>query len=118
MKKDFSDFLRVWQQRLGLVGWEIFIKASDKDGSRAWVEVDVPGRIATVFYSHGWRSSATREEQERVAFHESLEILLAPVMDDLGRYYSESQMATRAHEIIRVMENLWFGKKKGVSDVG
>jgi hypothetical protein len=40
VKKDFSDFLRVWQQRLGLVGWEIFIKASNKDGSRAWVDIN------------------------------------------------------------------------------
>jgi len=116
MKSDFSSYVRKWQDRLGLSGWEIFIKSSEKEESRSWVVVDIPGRIATVFYSHGWWKLATAKEQERVAFHEMLEILLAPVMDDLGRYYSENHMATRTHEVIRVMENLWFGKDKGVKN--
>jgi len=116
MQKNFTNFVRKWQQKLGLIGWEIFIKASDKDENRSWVKVDVSGRIATVFYSHNWWGLATMEEKERVAFHEMLEILLSPLMEDLERYYSDTHMATRAHEIIRVLENMQFGKDKGVSD--
>lgn len=109
-------FIRKWQRRFGLVCWEIFVKASDKDDNRAWVKIDVSGRIATVFYSHSWWSHATAEEKERVAFHEMMEVLLFPLMDDLGRYYSDVHLASRAHEIIRVFENIQFGTDKGVTE--
>lgn len=112
--KYFSSFIRKWQRKLGLDSWEIFVKYSDEDDNRAWAKIDISGRIATVFYSQSWYRLATAEEQERVAFHEMMEILLAPAMGDLMRYYSEVYTETRAHEIIRVMENLWFGKDKGV----
>ena len=49
------------------------------------------------------------KEIDRVMFHEMCEILFSNIRMDMCRFYSESHVQERVHEIIRVLENKLLG---------
>lgn len=107
--EEVTEHVRKWQKELGLIDWEISIKESSSDENRAWVKSNVEGRIATIFYDKKWCKEAKTKEIDRVMFHEMCEVLLSHIFVDMNRFYSESYIQERFHEIIRVMENKILG---------
>ena len=109
MAKTIHEYARKWQNELGLLNWEISIKESSSNEDRAWVGSNTEGRIATIFYDKDWYKHATMKEIDRVMFHEMCEILFSNIRMDMCRFYSESHVQERVHEIIRIVENKVFG---------
>jgi len=106
---NIHKYARKWQNELGLLNWEIYIEESSSNENRAWIGTNTEGRIATIFYDKDWYKKASSKEIDRVVLHEMCEILFSNIRMDMCRFYSESYVQERVHEIIRVLENKLLG---------
>jgi len=79
------------------------------NGNRGWAGTNTEGRIATIFYDKEWYKNASEKEVDRVMFHEMCEVLFSNICMDMYKFYSESYVQERVHEIIRVLENKLLG---------
>lgn len=107
--KKFEQHVIAWQKKLGLLDWEIHVEGDTSKTSRAWVASDTTGMIATMFYDKKWIKKATDKEIERVAFHETVEVLCSPIQVKMEEFYADDYCQELTHRIIQVFENYVFG---------
>ena len=105
--------------RFGLKQWRVGIEHEERDDdARAEVCWSLTGRCATIYLNTIWRGDITEENLRMTAFHEVIELLMAPVY--YMAYKPEERMmpgqrevaaSAEQHGIIRTLENV-FGYAK------
>lgn len=111
----FERFIRKWQNRIGLLNWEIFVGwgTSNKGENRASLTYSLAGRISTIYFARDWDRLPTNDELERIAFHELWHLVLANFRAECETHPNSSgnddSKEAAMHEIIRIAENLVFG---------
>lgn len=103
-----------WQQRLGLIDWHITVNKPVKGSSTARGEVtySLSNHSACIYLSSGWAKRPTEPELDRVAFHECMHLVTAPMAIALKQHLPESrgeEPHDMEHVVIRLMENVVLG---------
>lgn len=111
-KKDFELFKSFCDghiKRLGLVEWSVHYNHGYIDGSYAETGYKLSGGVATITLSKHWDDlrPKTDEHINRLALHEVLHIVMAPLFAEAGeRYTNQMALETAEHLIIRRLENV------------
>ncbi len=116
-KKDFVLFkveCEKWIDIFGIKSFEIFYDHSDylRDNKASCTSYSV-NRWATLRLNSTWDNywKLTEENIKRCAFHEVIELLLAPLVNCAeSRYVSENEIDEQAHTVIRTLENVLWKK--------
>ncbi len=105
----FFEYMALHQGRLGLAGWRIerSMKPASK-GAMADVEFDDEARMATVRLGDFGPGAITDEALCQTALHESLHILLRPLMAlaTSDKENTDEHIGGIEHGIINVLERL------------
>jgi hypothetical protein len=117
-KKDFALFKKEcekWIEIFGLKGWRVYIEHKIPPKGKAWCELDLENRIATIIMNLDWDDDKCDYEIRKTAFHESCELLLGR-MDVVSkwRHSSESEIDEARHEVIRILENVLWKNRKSI----
>jgi hypothetical protein len=115
-KKDLKSFLALlkhWKFRLGLGEWVIYFDGfgdlvEDSYASCGW---NLPGRVANVSLSRSWDYRPGEKDLSRVALHELLEIVLAPIVDMIPSNVHRDSVVDATHQVIRHIETMMFDNK-------
>jgi len=111
-KADFQLFKEAclkWQDKLGMVDWSIHYAHEFVEGDYARTYWNLSGAVATVYLSTKWDDlrPKTRDALDRLALHEVLHILVAPLTAEAeARYTDQKTIDTAEHCIIRRLENI------------
>lgn len=112
-KKDFELFKQCcqeWQNKLGIKDWSIHYDHADADEAYARTFWKTSERIATIVFGTVWDDmrKKTDEEINRLALHECLHIVMAPLGSEaMARFTTQDAIDTAEHSIIRQLENLF-----------
>ena len=113
----FKKEAELWINKIGLKDWRIdFVHRDSPDGksTRAWFRADIEARAGKIGLALDWAPDQITTSRLRIsAFHEVLELLLAP----LGwiaecRFAQPEEIPEATHAIIRRFENLFYGNAK------
>lgn len=110
-KKDFSLFKEYaggYVRLLGLVDWSIHYEHCDLPENYANTITNVSGRVARIEFGKYWDDlrPKTNEELRKLALHEVLHVLLAPILKEATERYTQPYVIVDLeHEIIRRLEN-------------
>lgn len=110
-KKDFELFKLYCDEaikKLGLVEWSMHYEHRHVEGSYAETAWRLSAGVATVTFSTYWDDLRPKTEDaiQRLAFHEVLHILMAPLFAEASeRYTNHLALETAEHLIIRRLEN-------------
>ena len=109
----FKKEARLWLDRLGLKDYSVyFLHSQDgREDSRAWIESDYNGKIASIGLSRDWSGDpVTVKKVRKAAFHEVVHLLLANLVV-LGqeRWTVQGIYGAEEHAIIRRLEALFYG---------
>jgi hypothetical protein len=105
----FKDCADRWIQKLSICNWAFYYEHKKLDGKYAetiWSSVDM---IATIRLSKDWDDLRPKNDTEidRLALHEVLHVLLAPLVSQAEwRYASQDGIITVEHSIVRSLENM------------
>lgn len=111
-KKDFELFKSFCSEHiknLGLVEWSIHYNHEHVEGSYAETAWRLSAGVATITLSTYWDDLRPKTESEvrRLALHEVLHIVMAPLYAEASeRYTSPIQLEVAEHSIIRRLENV------------
>lgn len=111
-KKDFETFKTSFNKYLGILGvtdWSVHFDHDLADGAYARSYYKLSDGICTIVFSTEWDDMRpkTIDEIDRLALHECLHILLAPLVAEAGeRYTNQLAIDTAEHLIIRRLEKL------------
>lgn len=105
----FKDECRKWQQRLGLMSWELFFEHKDIE-DRAQCEANgLAARMACLRlateWEDAWDNKLTTDAIKKLALHEMLELFFWETRDMLQEHYSEYAIEREIHRLIRTLEN-------------
>ena len=106
----FTAKVRFYQDALGLRDWELFVGSEDfEDRGRCYPNIQ--GKICTITVGEEWLESkdTTYPEIDRIAFHEVLEMMLAPMTCEMTRYYADRYVEVMTHDIIQRLTNMIYG---------
>lgn len=111
-KKDF-DYFKVqclkWQNKLGIINWAVHFdhkSLEDVYAKTAWKTQDM---MAVVQLNTTWDKLRPKNNKEldRLALHEMMHVLLAPLVSEAEwRYASQDGIDTAEHSIVRSLENI------------
>lgn len=116
----FEKAVRNNAQMFGLTDWLIRFEWVDEtaDDRFAQVQIDVASRSATFQTSRHWPEPATSRNIDRVAYHEILEVMLAPIcaiarldQNEVTAVGKMILLESECHAIIRRLENLYMGSR-------
>lgn len=99
-----------WIHHYGVKGWEFHYIHGDVEDARASVSTDKEARLALVTLSKTWSGIPPNDfEIRKVAFHEATELFLSRI-NSLARqrYINENEIEEEIHNIIRILENIWW----------
>lgn len=105
----FKECATNWQQKLGLVNWALYFnhtKLDGKYGETIWSTRDM---AATIQFAKDWDTFRPLNDDEinKLALHEVLHVLMAPLCSEAEYRYSTSEAIQSAeHAIIRALENV------------
>ena len=111
-KKDFEDFKAYGEEfidKLGLKDWSIVFMTEDSDEVYGAAASNVGGRVATISLSKSWdeRKPKTPLALRRLALHEVLHVLFAPILKEAKeRYTMQYVIDDLEHDVIRRLENM------------
>jgi len=105
----FANKVLEYRDALGLRDWEIIVIAEEME-DRGRCYPNLLGRICTISAGIEFITDkdTTYEEIEKIAFHEVLETMLAPLVSEAERFYSKEYMEVMTHDIIQRVTNLVF----------
>lgn len=86
-------------------------KDDDVRGEAWWHDFNTSSNVVTVCYNKKWinKKQTTREEIDKVAFHETIEILLSELQAVAReRFIVDRDIVSATHRIIRRLENSVF----------
>lgn len=110
--RDFAYFgsrCQHWIAALGLTNWHVAFRHEPDDSVLGAVHMNRSSRQATIVLAAQWpdRDKVTDRELDRVALHEVLHILLAPLEEQvIERTYTRTSWDSAEHDIVRRLENL------------
>jgi len=108
----FKDCTHEWIKYFGLFEWEVHFDIETNEGVRATCYYDAQGRIATMCYQNKWiKEVKTKEEINRVTFHETAELFLYFVYDPIKKHSNHDEAQEAVHRVIRFLENKILGQK-------
>lgn len=115
----FKKECNYWINQLGLKGWDIRYVHQDLAGdsnAAAYFEAgeDITNRIGTIGLARSdFKRKLTNEYIKLCAFHEVCELLLHRIQYlAKSRYCQEEDIDEERHNLIRIMENSIFNRKK------
>lgn len=111
-KADFEKFIsycKVAMDRLGLKEWSVHYDHRHIDDVYAQTYWQLSSGVATIVLSTYWDDlrPKTDDEIKRLALHEVLHLLMAPLVAEASERYTNSlSIDTAEHLIIRRLENI------------
>lgn len=111
-KKDFNFFVechKKWCDKLGVKEWSIHYDHDDTRGAYAKTYWKLSEAVSTVVLGHEWNDlrKKTNDEIDKLALHECLHLVLAPLVAEAeSRYTYEDMILQAEHAIIRRLENI------------
>ncbi len=109
----YKQTAKEWIKKWGLASWEVHVMHMNNDmESLATCQADPPGRTALLTFTKyiGKNEGLTDERIKMAGFHETCELLLAPLViacrDPKSR---EDELDSIRHGIIRRLEDVIFG---------
>lgn len=111
-KKDFElfkTFHQEWCERLGIRNWSIHYDHGDTEGAYARTFWKYSEAVATTVLGEEWDDLRKKTDIEinRLALHECLHLLLAPLVSEAeARFTTQSAIDIAEHSIIRQLENI------------
>jgi hypothetical protein len=105
--KLFVQEVRYWVDIFGLRDFEIYTEHDDtQKDARACVYVNLEGMMATIELQKDWDCEVDDDMIRKVAFHEVMETMLAPLWVSASeRYATPESIEMAKHGIIRRLEN-------------
>lgn len=104
----YCDRVDYWIKIFNQQNWSIsYSFEEDDEGYLAWVSFNTGGRAATFGLGKIWKfTEPTREEIDKSAYHEVLELLLSDLYSLVrSRNYLEHEIDMAGHNVIRILEN-------------
>ena len=111
-KKHFELFQSIshkYVKALGLTDWSIHYAHEQLDDLYAETRTNVGSRVATIALGTYWDDlrPLTDTELKKLALHETLHVLLAPLMKEATeRYTTPYGLEQFEHDVIRRLENI------------
>lgn len=96
-------------QKLGLLEWSVHYAHEHRESDYARTAWKLSGGVATITLSTYWDDlrPKTEEALRRVAYHEVMHLLLAPlVAEACDRYTNQDAIDIAEHQAIRRLENV------------
>lgn len=110
-KKDplklFEKYVKQWVDYFGLYFWDVNVHGDDEedDGSLAYTMTNVNNKRADIYLVMDWGDTEmTKDELNKTAFHEVIEVLLFKIRHIAGKrdiHYDDIDGAI--HEVIRIL---------------
>jgi hypothetical protein len=101
-----------WQKVWGVSDWELAVMFGETEGnSRAETMFNYSGRIATITFALHFDAFWTRENLDKTALHEVLEVFFGSAR----RFIAEDMFDEMVHEWIRTIENKVYPLLSGCS---
>ena len=110
-KKDFSEFKKeceYWIEYFGLLNWQVYFIHELRDGSRACMWIDIPGKVSTIQLSTIFNGTPQKNEVKKSGFHEVCELLLRELSALGEQKFAKDFVDGKTHDIIRRLENTIF----------
>lgn len=95
-------------QKLGLVEWSMHYDHDVLEGEYARTYWKLSAGVATIVFAKDWDKlrPKTSAEIRRLAYHEVMHVMMAPLVAEAGeRYTNQDSIDTAEHLIIRRLEN-------------
>lgn len=111
----FKKCCAKWIRKLGLTNWAVYYYLEEVEGSYAQTAWDFSGMAASIRMGSEWDGGRpkNRAEIDRLALHECLHLLLAPLIREAeARYADEDIILSSEHSIIRSIENSMLDTKE------
>jgi len=111
-KSDFDKFKQYCSEALQtfqLIEWSVHYDHANVEGSYANTSWRLSGGVATITLSTYWDDLRPKTDDaiKRLAYHEVLHLVMAPLYAEAGeRYTNQLAIDTAEHMIIRRLENL------------
>lgn len=111
-KADFELFKKYCNeavQKLGLVEWSLYYDRDNLEDAYARTYWKLAAGAATIVLATYWDDlrPKTDEEIRRLAYHEVMHVLMAPLLAEAeDRYTNQSAIDIAEHQIIRRLENI------------
>ena len=107
--KLYQEYCHNWQVKLNLQHYAIaFIHDNSRPDTDAWVLADSENGIASVGLTIDWDAKPTRQDLDRAACHEMLELLHWEIRNLLSAIFCNEVINRKLHNVIRPLENLFF----------
>lgn len=109
--KDFKFFKAraiKYQSLLGLMSWALYFNHEEVEGAYAVTAWSTNDMVASIRLATEWDDMRPKSNHEldRLALHEVLHVLLAPLVSEAEyRYASQDSILAVEHSIVRVLEN-------------
>lgn len=110
----FKSECEYWIKFFGLQRWQVYYEHKNLDGYFGRCHTDLNAMCATIMFGNKWPEDCKNSDEiRRTAFHESMELFIAP-LDALARarYVNENEIEHHTHVIIRTLENVIFKDHK------
>ncbi len=105
----FKKYVKKWVDVFELNDWKVYFEQVEMDDFIGYCTADVCNRMVTITLGLDWNSEITKKSLDEVAFHEVVELLLAPYHNIAQeRSFSPSSLEKVSHQIIRTLENVIF----------
>lgn len=111
-KEDFQYFKTCcldWQNKLSIKNWSLYFEHTKVEGCYAKTAWSTSEMAATVQLATSWDNlrPKTKEELNKLALHEVLHVLLAPLLSEAEyRYTTQDAIYSAEHAIVRSLENI------------
>ena len=111
-QKDFETFKQYceeWRQKLGVCDWSIHYAHDDSEGTYARTFWKLTDMVSTIQFGKHWDDLRPKTDHEinKVALHEVLHLVMAPLTAEAGaRFTTQDAIDLAEHRIIRQLENL------------
>ena len=111
-KRAFDGYVKVWQERLGLIDWRIErSKKSTKNMSE--VVIYHPNRLANYRIGDDFgATSVTPESLEATALHEVLHVLICELVNQQAYGIDGAVLQSAEHRVVHVLEKLLMLKER------
>ncbi len=105
----FKSYCVDYQTTLGLKNWGLYFEHTKLKTAYAQTAWSTNAMAATIKFTTNWDNTRPKNDLEikRVALHEVLHVLLAPLVSEAEfRYSTEDAIQMAEHSIVRQLESL------------
>ena len=98
-----------WRRKLGLVNWSFYFEHIKAEGVYARTHWSTSQMAATIQFATDWDNTRPKNEHEidMIGLHETLHVLMAPLISEAEyRYSTQEAIDSAEHSIVRSLENV------------